>query len=108
MIFSIPLSVFTSRRGWGAMSRKIGLFVTPEEASPPEELTVMSARCNDSEDVASSIPGLVRAGFAQAILDPYVNAVHVPLLEERQLNPVYVAQLAKLQARDGSPLRNMI
>ena len=32
------------------------------------------------------------------MLDPYVNAIHVSLLREKQLNPVYAEQLARLGA----------
>ncbi len=38
------------------------------------------------------------AGLAEAVLDPYVNAIHVSLLREKQLNPTYAEQLAKLGA----------
>jgi membrane glycosyltransferase len=35
------------------------------------------------------------------VLDPYVNAIHVTLLREKQLNPVYAEQFAGLGV--GSP-----
>ena len=38
------------------------------------------------------------AGLAEAVLDPYVNAVHVTLLREKQLNPVYAEHFARLGA----------
>ena len=38
------------------------------------------------------------AGLADAVLDPYVNAIHVTLLREKQLNPVYAEQLARIGA----------
>ena len=41
-------------------------------------------------------PRRPHAGLAEAVLDPYVNAIHVSLLREKQLNPVYAEQLAKL------------
>ena len=34
------------------------------------------------------------AGLAEAVLDPYVNAIHVTLLREKQFNPVYAEQFA--------------
>ncbi len=37
-------------------------------------------------------------GLAEAVLDPYVNAIHVSLLREKQLNPSYVEQFARLGA----------
>jgi membrane glycosyltransferase len=41
------------------------------------------------------------SGLVQAILDPYVNAIHVSLLREKELNPEYRAALARLGA--GKP-----
>jgi membrane glycosyltransferase len=41
---------------------------------------------------------LVHVGLAAAVLDPYVNAVHVSLLREKQLNPVYAEHLKKIGA----------
>jgi len=32
-------------------------------------------------------------GLAEAVLDPYVNAIHVSLLREKKLNPIYAEQL---------------
>ena len=43
-------------------------------------------------------PRRLHAGLAEAVLDPYVNAIHVSLLREKQLNPTYAEQLAKLGA----------
>jgi membrane glycosyltransferase len=38
------------------------------------------------------------AGLAAAVLDPYVNAIHVSLLREKQLNPVYAEHLTRIGA----------
>jgi membrane glycosyltransferase len=37
-------------------------------------------------------------GLAEAVLDPYVNAIHVSLLREKQLNPTYAEQFTRLGA----------
>jgi len=37
------------------------------------------------------------------VLDPYVNAIHVSLLREKQLNPVYAEQLAGWALQPESP-----
>ena len=98
MVLSIPLSVLTSRRSLGAHARKLGLFLTPEEIAPPAELVSLRAHLKIHEltgDIASPQP---HAGLAEAVLDPYVNAIHVSLLREKQLNPVYAEQLARLGA----------
>ena len=36
-------------------------------------------------------------GLAHAIIDPYVNAFHVSLLREKELNPMYAEALAHLR-----------
>jgi membrane glycosyltransferase len=101
MVLSIPLSVFTSRRNLGARARKLGLFLTPEEIAPPPELVALRANMKVHEITEDTSPRPPHTGLAEAVLDPYVNAVHVSLLREKQLNPVYAEQLAALGV--GSP-----
>jgi membrane glycosyltransferase len=96
MVLSIPLSVFTSRRSLGARARKMDLFLTPEETAPTLELITLRARMKVHEITDDTTPRRPYAGLAEAVLDPYVNAIHVSLLREKQLNPVYAEQLAKL------------
>jgi membrane glycosyltransferase len=98
MVLSVPLSVFTSQRHLGARLRKLGLFLTPEETTPPPELIALRARMKVHEITEDTTPRLGHAGLAEAVLDPYVNAIHVSLLRERRLNPTYAAELAKLGA----------
>jgi len=96
MILSIPLSVFTSRHSLGARARKSGWFLTPEEIAPPSELIALRARMKVHKLTGDTSPLRPHAGLAEAVLDPYINAIHVSLLREKQLNPVYAEQLAKL------------
>ncbi len=105
MALSIPLSVFTSRRHLGARLRKMGMFLTPEETAPPPELVALRARMKVHEITTDTTAAAqetatrrTHAGLAEAVLDPYVNAIHVSLLREKQLNPTYAEQLAKLGA----------
>jgi membrane glycosyltransferase len=96
MVFSVPLSVWTSRRILGARARKLGLFLTPEETKPPMELVSLRSQMKIHEITADNAPSRPHTGLAEAVLDPYVNAIHVSLLREKRLNPVYAEQLAKL------------
>ncbi len=96
MVFSIPLSVWTSRRSPGARARKLGLFLTPEETKPPVELVSLRSQLRIHEITDDTSPRRPHAGLAEAVLDPYVNAIHVSLLREKRLNPVYAEQLARL------------
>jgi len=109
MALSIPLSVFTSRRHLGARLRKMGLFLTPEETAPPPELVALRSRMKVHEIIGDATlaagaafgeagPRRPHAGLAEAVLDPYVNAIHVSLLREKRLNPIYAEQLSKLGA----------
>lgn len=96
MVVSIPLSVFTSRGRWGERARKLGLFLTPEETEPPPELAGLRARMASLEQTGETVPARAGSGLAEAVLDPYVNAIHVSLLREKRLNPEYGAALARL------------
>jgi len=96
MVAAIPLSVFTSRSRWGARARAVGLFLTPEEVSPPAELASLSARMTALEEAGETVPRPPNSGVADAVLDPYVNAIHVSLLREKQINPEYSAALQHL------------
>jgi membrane glycosyltransferase len=98
MIFSIPLSVLTSRRGIGLRARSLGIFLTPEETKPPMEIVSLRSRMKIHELTADKTPRRKHAGLAEAVLDPYVNAIHVSLLREKQMNPTYAEQFVRLGA----------
>jgi membrane glycosyltransferase len=99
MTFSIPLSVLTSRRSLGLRAKSVGLFLTPEETKPPVELVSLRSRMKIHELTEDTSPRCrVHAGLAAAVLDPYVNAIHVTLLREKNLNPVYAEHFTKIGA----------
>jgi membrane glycosyltransferase len=96
MVFSVPLSVLTSRSRLGMRARQMGLFLTPEEIVPPEEIVALRSQMRLHEITNDPAPVRPHAGLAEAVLDPYVNAIHVSLLREKQFNPVYAEQFSKL------------
>jgi membrane glycosyltransferase len=96
MVLSIPLSVLTSRASWGGRARSHGLFLTPEETSPPSELDTLRVRMALLERIGAAAAPPPDASIAEAVLDPYVNAIHVSLLHEKRLNPEYRQALAAL------------
>jgi membrane glycosyltransferase len=98
MVLSIPLSVLTSRRRLGARARSAGLFLTPEEIKLPDELLSLRSNMKIHELTDDATPSRAHAGLAEVVLDPYVNAIHVSLLREKQLNPVYAEQFTKFGA----------
>jgi membrane glycosyltransferase len=102
MVCSIPLSVFTSRGSWGARARSLGLFLTPEEIAPPSELDTLRVRMALLERTGAAAVPAPDASLAEAVLDPYVNAIHVSLLREKRLNPQYQDALARLET--GQPV----
>jgi len=66
LVLSIPLSVYSSRVGLGRGTRRLGLFLTPEEIEPPAEVQ----RTMDLARIERERPGL-----EEAIVDPAVNAL---------------------------------
>jgi membrane glycosyltransferase len=95
MVCAIPLSVLTSRSSLGSRSRALGLFLTPEETLPPPELDTLRVRMALLEKTRAVAPP-VGSSIAEAVLDPYVNAIHVSLLREKRLNPEYREALNRL------------
>jgi membrane glycosyltransferase len=95
MVCAIPLSVLTSRSSLGSRSRALGLFLTPEETGPPAELDTLRVRMALLEKTRTVAPA-PGASIADAVLDPYVNAIHVSLLREKRLNPEYRDALNRL------------
>ena len=99
MVLSVPLSVLTSRSSLGARAKSMGLFLTPEETAPPMELVSLRSRLKIRDLTADKSPRFrIHIGLATAVLDPYVNAVHVSLLREKQMNPVYAEHFKRIGA----------
>lgn len=96
MALSIPVSVFTSSVKWGRRFRAAGFFETPEESEDPRvlhELNEMVARPSALEFIFAKE---IHSGLTTAIVDPYVNAVHVSLLKP---NAAGVTRAPALQTR---------
>ena len=98
MTLAIPVSVLTSRAKLGLRAKQVGLFLTPEEIEPPPEIVSLRAQMKLHEIVAEPAMHRRHGGLAEAVLDPYINAIHVSLLREKRLNPVYADQMTKLGA----------
>jgi membrane glycosyltransferase len=96
MVVSIPLSVLTSRARLGEQARRVGLFLTPEETTPPPELAGLRKRMDALEQDGEAAPRPRDSGLADVVLDPYVNAVHVSLLREKRQNPAFAQALSNL------------
>lgn len=95
MAASIPFTVLTSRRCLGEIARRAGLFLTPEETESPDEIILLQTALQQSAQ-AEKRNGSKDADLAQTILNPYLNALHVCLLHERQDDPVSCDALMRL------------
>jgi membrane glycosyltransferase len=100
LVLSIPISIFLSKASFGRRAREMGIFVTPEETLPCIELQDLE---QNLAECYKHLPPLepLRAdyGLMQAVLDPYINAMHVSLLRQRRTSAVAREWFAKLQAR---------
>jgi membrane glycosyltransferase len=76
LILSIPVSVLVSRIELGDRARRLGLFVIPEEVEPPQELKDLDARFEESRRLSVTWPAPWQDGFALAVADPAMHAVH--------------------------------
>ena len=84
LICSIPLSYFTGSLPLGLGFQSEGLLKTPEESRPQPELVELAAGMAARRAGRPPLPQLVENyGLLQAVLDPYVNAVHVSLLRAK-------------------------
>jgi membrane glycosyltransferase len=93
LVLSVPLAIVVSRVRWGARARRWGLFVTPEETDPPDELRDLNAL------LAAPWPDAGSDGFARAVVAPGTNAVHRALLRgPRRLTAAIRGQRRELLA----------
>src|SRR5262249_44514191 len=97
--------ILLSKISLGRVARGIGLFLTPEETFPPYELKRLHQNLAECYRHLSPLEPL-RAdyGLMQAVLDPYVNAMHVALLRQRKQTEEareWFAQLRERLLRDG-------
>jgi membrane glycosyltransferase len=105
IVFSIPLSIMLSKPSFGRQLLRWGLFMTPEETDAPYELSRLRknlAECYKHMPPIEALRG--DYGLLQAVLDPYVNAVHVSLLRQRRPSEEsrdYFLQLRVRLLRDG-------
>ena len=85
LLLSIPVSIFMSKISIGNLFQKIGLFLTPSETNPSEELVFLEKSLRHPSFSFPTIktndkhPGILRL-----IVDPYINAIHITLLSEDQ------------------------
>ncbi len=74
---SIPVSVWTSRLDIGLNAKREKLFLTPEESHPPREVAEATRAFAETDTRRYR-------GITSAVLDPFLNAVHVSLLRRNR------------------------
>jgi membrane glycosyltransferase len=84
LILSVPLSVLSSKSSVGQWLRKLDLFLIPEEIAPPQELESLKRHLYLREVSKPGLPTHERAGFARAVIDPWVNSLHLSLLRRKR------------------------
>ena len=85
LLLSAPVSVWTSRTRYGKALAQQKILATPEELNPPPVILLADA-ANAAVDPALDAAVEGRRGIISAVVDPYVNGVHVSLLEYAELN----------------------
>ncbi len=88
MILSIPFSIVTSHPALGLWTRAKGLFCTPEELNPPREMVESEKPFEGAAPIDLGWVGQEEdTGLVRAVVDPYINALHVCLLRDRTNQP---------------------
>lgn len=72
VLLSIPLSMLSSSVHLGRLTRKLGLFMTPQERQRPEVLLEF--------DKAISAPAHDTMSVSAAVREPFMQALHMALL----------------------------
>ena len=102
LIFSIPISVTTSRTGLSEALLRSRLLLTPDDTGRPWELDEISRRLEHSAPpIPSSAELAPFEGISRAIVDPYVNAVHVTLQDAQSSKSESLAGIADRLATLG-------
>ena len=105
LVFSIPISIALSKANLGRQAQRLRLLMTPEETCPPFELHRLRTNLAECYKHMRPIEALRDDyGLLQAVLDPYVNAVHVSLLRQRKPSEEsrdYFLQLRVRLLREG-------
>jgi membrane glycosyltransferase len=84
LVLAAPVSVWTSRSRYGRALARHHILATPEELNPPIVI-LLADRAKAAVDPALDASSESRLGIVAAVVDPYVNGVHVSLLEHSEI-----------------------
>jgi membrane glycosyltransferase len=85
LCFAVALSVITSAAWFSRLLMRAGILRTVDEIRPAPVLSALEARLASLPEgsLVGDLPHGEYSGITMALLDPYVNAVHVSLLKPR-------------------------
>jgi len=103
LVLSVPVSVWTSRARYGQAMARRGLLSIPEELNPPEVIRLADS-ATAAVDPALDATCEGRHGVMAAVVDPYVNGVHVSLLDQVEMTPAEAALAERCLAEGPAAL----
>lgn len=88
LVMAVPISVLSSRPLLGSVFRRSGFFLTPEEVHPSKLVLGFQLRTRGLGALAQShSTRAITHAMIRAVIDPYLNAVHVAMLRRRSGRP---------------------
>jgi membrane glycosyltransferase len=103
LLLSAPVSVWTSRTRYGRALRRHHILATPEELITPDIIS-LADDSHSAVDAALDANAPSRTGVVAAVVDPYVNGVHVSLLENSDITEVGQALVERCLAQGPASL----
>lgn len=95
LILAIPVSIMSSSTKLGKIARRLGIFLTPEEAAPPRIIQLLHDNLARAEEESALNPG----GEQASIMNPGVCALHLALLPNRPVKKRHRHELKALLYR---------
>jgi membrane glycosyltransferase len=84
----VPITILTGSATLGRRTRAVGLFLTPDETRPPWVVSQLAENLGKAAQRIRPHPSLLQDyGLLLALLDPYINAIHLSLLRLRRNPP---------------------
>ncbi len=88
LLLCIPFHIISGSANLGRKARELGFFLTPEEISPPWVVKQLGTNLEKAYRRPQPPESHRRDhGLMMALLDPYVNALHLSLLRQRKNPP---------------------
>jgi membrane glycosyltransferase len=105
LALSIPMCVISSKISLGRALRNKGFLLIPEEKEPPLELQWLEQYLAILEKPPLSLAVPHNRGFARAVVEPFVNALHIKMIRGRKTASGICSRREKIveKALDSGP-----